>query len=96
MRAVQNAPGTHGGAGLPWPGESLGCWQEEKPPDFEAWTECGEEEGKGSQKCKARESRAECAREREEAGSATSLPWEVGDIWNLSGITRVGSSKYFE
>lgn len=34
--------------------------------------------------------------EGEEAGSATSLPWEVGDIWNLSGITRVGSSKYFE
>lgn len=34
--------------------------------------------------------------EREEAGSATSLPWEVGDIWNLSGITRVGSRKYFE
>lgn len=64
MRAVQNAPGTHGGAGLPWPGESLGCWQEETPPDFEAWTECGEEEGKGSQMRKARESRAECARER--------------------------------
>lgn len=34
--------------------------------------------------------------EREEAGSVTSLPWEVGDIWNSSGVTRVGSSKYFE